>query len=209
MIYFISDSHITFMAGDSVSFVPEYPEYHEDVGRIRTFKVCGTAYWAPKLKEKILTIMKNEGVKPEDLVVFTWGEVDCRWFATKALDEGKDPYKDSLDITLERYEGFLAEMKSIHNNIAILLLFPQIFENLPPELGTTHGCEIRNEFIKYFNKKLEIICKNLNIIPLHLWEYIVNSGGEIDKTYYMIDQIHLGHKARRIIINQLKKGGYL
>ena len=84
-------------------------------------------------------------------------------------------------------------------------LVPQMIEVLPENLGF---CDrgVRNSFIKYFNRRLDWFCRELDIFPIKLWDVIVRKDDWGDPSYYMPDMIHLGPKARRIVLRILKKG---
>lgn len=130
--------------------------------------------------------LTNLNIKENDLLIFCFGEIDCRCHIIKYITETKT-YKDIIDEIVNNY--FIAIHKAVSElnikvNVSIYNVVPPLFAyslGNPeyPHLGTN---EQRKQFVLYFNEQLKYKCKEYNYIFFDIYNKYVNSDGFIDNS---------------------------
>ena len=82
-------------------------------------------YTFGRLGLKLLNIRKH-GVKENDIVIFCFGEIDCRNHVHKHVNE-KKTYKDVIDELVINYFDSIKKNKILYNNIKIC-----VYNVVPP-----------------------------------------------------------------------------
>lgn len=135
----------------------------------------------------ILDIRKL-GVKDNDTVLFSFGEIDCRCHINRQVVKFRKDYKKVIDEIIDNYIKVLNENVSFFNKLNVVL-----YNILPPAdntiissarcypfLGTN---EERISYVKYFNEKLKDISDKNNFIYLDIYDCYANEKGLINKEY--------------------------
>lgn len=154
---------------------------------------------------KLLNIREEKyGIKENDIVIFCFGEIDCRNHVHKHVSE-KKTYKDVIDEVVINY--FDSINKNLYNNIKICVynVVPPIryrkeASNHPfPYLGSD---EERKLYFNYMNSKIKELCKINNFIYFDIYKDSCDDQGFMRKEY-SDGNCHLRHTEHSI--NFIKK----
>lgn len=195
MIYVIGDSHVAFFSKDRDHYeILPYPDMYDsnpEGYKIIRVDVMISAYAIKDNIEKIDEILSKFTITNEDYIVFSFGEIDMRYYLTKDVNEEKDPMI-SFEASLESYKQFLQNMKTKYSNIIVFAPVPQFIEQ--NQLNGNTGFldrETRDKYTIQYNERLTGICKELNINIIDLREYIMKDGVPNGEYYHPIDHIHI------------------
>ena len=127
--------------------------------------------------------IKNSGVVDNDIVVFCFGEIDCRCHIHKHI--GKKSYKEIIDAIVEKY--FIALKKSIESltlttyvyNVVPTVRAKDIKDN--PEFPLLGSDEERKEYVMYFNYRLKEKCHEYRFTFFDVYNKYTDKDGFLDK----------------------------
>ncbi|MDY0313769.1 MAG: hypothetical protein RBR32_01700 [Bacteroidales bacterium] len=216
MIHVIGDSHVSFFIGKN-EIVPEYPPYCGINNQFSVYRIGApiafnllkenTTY---KAREKILYILPL--ILPEDKVLFSFGEIDCRYHIGKNVRRG---YSQAHNVykCVERYVDGLLDLMYNFSNISFGVWGPIPSTKLPQSCSS-RDCPItgdmleRNQITLTFNVFLEQKSKEFGFKFFTLFYDLVDSYMGTDLSYYM-DNIHLNQKAMPLALGELAKKGWI
>jgi len=201
-IFFNTDINI-HVVGDSHSKIPW--------GKIKIPKVLiQVHHLGPKLmysmgKDKSLCKLDNYNIVESDIIVFSFGEIDCRCHVGKynELD-----YKIIINELVNNYFLSIAENTKTISNIKICInnVVPPVkrvdqkHNELPeyPFIGTN---EERKKYVNYMNLRLKEMCKENGYIFIDVYNNYCNKEGYLN--YELSDtNVHIGDP--RFIIKFIK-----
>ena len=129
--------------------------------------------------------ISNFNIKDNDSVIFSFGEIDCRCHIQKYITKDNS-YKDIINKIIDNY---VDAIKVNISNCKVKLKYISIF-NIPPTpykesiknqdkakfplLGTD---EERKIYRLYFNKCLDLKCKENNWIFFNIYNYYIDENG--------------------------------
>jgi len=130
--------------------------------------------------------IQNFGVVENDIVVFSFGEIDCRCHVHKHITESKT-YQMIIDSLVNRYIEFIKKEVSGFKNIHPCLypLPPPVDSSNTPEdkdypfRGTN---EERKLYYLYFNKQAKAACESTNITYIDVYDKYADSNGFLNKS---------------------------
>lgn len=144
-------------------------------------------------KFKCLNI-KDFGVQDNNLVIFCFGEIDCRCHINKYISE-EMPYQTIIDEIVNNY--FLAIKENVDQfeklHVAVFNVVPPVQtynteEN--PEFPYLGSDEERKEYVLYFNKKLKEYCKKYNYYFFDVYNKYCDNNGYLNKEL-SDDNVHI------------------
>ena len=129
--------------------------------------------------------ISNYGVKENDIVVFCFGEIDCRCHIHKHINNDTT-YKQIIDEIVEKYFFQINMNMSLFKNITMSVynVVPPIEKHNTgenkdfPYLGTD---EERKSYVLYFNEKLKEKCKENNYIFFDVYDNYIDNNGFLSK----------------------------
>ena len=129
--------------------------------------------------------ISNYGVKENDIVVFCFGEIDCRCHIHKHINNDTT-YKQIIDEIVEKYFFQINMNMSLFKNITMSVynVVPPIEKHNTgenkdfPYLGTD---EERKSYVLYFNEKLKEKCKDNNYIFFDVYDKYTDNNGFLSK----------------------------
>ena len=129
--------------------------------------------------------ISNYGVKENDIVVFCFGEIDCRCHIHKYINNDTT-YKQIIDEIVEKYFFQINMNMSLYKNITMCVynVVPPIEKHNTgenpdfPYLGTD---EERKSYVLYFNEKLKEKCKDNNYIFFDVYDKYTDNNGFLSK----------------------------
>jgi len=128
--------------------------------------------------------ISNIGLKPNDSIIFCFGEIDCRGHIHKHLTKD-NTYQKQIDLIVKKYFDTIKLNKDLikfNINICIFNVVPPYPQdkkkdgNNPewPFVGTDNQ---RKSYVNYFNQKLKEYCLKNNYIFIDVYnEYADNEG---------------------------------
>lgn len=129
--------------------------------------------------------IKDYKVDNNDIVVFCFGEIDCRYHIYKHISPEKT-YKTIIDEIVENY------FKAIEENIKqFTKLHVAVFNVVPPvekyntgennEFPFLGSDEERKSYVLYFNEKLKEYCNKYNYYFFNVYNEYCDSNGYLNK----------------------------
>lgn len=145
--------------------------------------------------------IKKYGVKEKDIVIYCFGEIDCRCHVHKHVNEEKN-YKDIIDNLVNDYFVSINENKKLYNNIKICVynVVPPVREfyvpNNPfPFIGSD---EERKLYYNYMNSKIKELCEINNFIYFDIYKQSCDENGFLRKDFTDPCGMHLRHTEHSI-----------
>lgn len=148
-------------------------------------------------------------VKENDIVIFCFGEIDCRCHVHKHINSVRT-YKDIINELVENYFKAIKQNVEQYNNLFVCVynVVPPLYTTIEghpqfPFLGTN---EERREYTKYMNNQLKRLCEVHNYYFFDIYEQSCNKNGFIERSYTDSCGIHLRHtKDAKVVINDIIK----
>jgi GT2 family glycosyltransferase/cytochrome c-type biogenesis protein CcmH/NrfG len=165
-----------------------------------------TAYNAILRRNIIEQIIINE-VRQGDLIMFCFGEIDCRAHLIKQSELQNKPLKAVVTECVDRYFKIFEVAKQYG--------FPLMAWNVPPssledieygEYSTYGSCKQRNEVTQLFNELLKRRCDEYGVIFLSIFDKLLDKD-RLTNTYYLLDSIHLSQKVMPLILEEMERKG--
>lgn len=184
MIYAIGDSHICFIAGlYHYQVNPPYPAiYGNDKYKLIRKAKKITAYATSDTIEHIKNIIKEQNITDDDYIIFSYGEVDIRFYMSK--------YENTLHDAIKSYRDFLLAMPRQR-----IVFAPTV------QLGS----ETLDKFCVLFREQLFEMCDSIGVPIIDLRKYICcRLDGRPNSKYFDDDKIHLSFECRKFFEKELK-----
>lgn len=165
-----------------------------------------THHLGPKLCFSIgrdgIDIKNGYGVNEGDVVIFCFGEIDCRCHVHKYITKDTD-YKQIIDLIVNKYFEKIKYAVDMFDYIKTVIynVVPPVQQNNTPEnpeypyLGTD---EERKKYVLYFNKKLQEKSIEYNFLFFNIYDSYIDENGFLNKTLsdgtvHIRDGIYLRH----------------
>jgi len=129
--------------------------------------------------------INNYGVEENDIVVFCFGEIDCRCHIHKYINNDKT-HKQIIDEIIDSYFIQINKNTSLYKKITMCVynVVPPIekhntYENSEfPYLGTDQE---RKNYVLYFNERLKEKCTENNYIFFDVYDKYIDDNGFLSK----------------------------
>lgn len=131
--------------------------------------------------------IKNYGVKENDVVIFCFGEIDCRNHVHKHITNDKS-YKNVIDEVANSYFDAIKKNVSQYSNLKTC-----VYNVIPPTkgfyCGPTHPFpflgtdEERKKYYTYMNEKLKELCKKNNYFYFDIYNESCDEEGFLKKEF--------------------------
>lgn len=154
--------------------------------------------------------IRDFGLKENDVIIFCFGEIDCRCHVNKHVTENTS-YESIIDNIIDNYiKSIKINLEAIQIKIKVCVynVVPPVQKNNTSEnsdypfLGSD---EERKSYILYFNKKLKFKCDENGFIFFDIYNHYIDENGFLKKemsdgVVHISDGTHLNNF---IIKNQL------
>ena len=180
--------------------------------RIKDFEI-NTNRLGPRLMFTVgenpdIISLKNFKIKKKDIIIFCFGEIDCRCHVWKHKNRG---YKTVIDSLVKNYISsiILATKKVNKTKVFIHSVVPAIrkeqhLNNEVPELPFLGNDKTRKSYVLYMNRVLKNSCAMNGFNFFDIYDFYTDSDGYLD--YELSDKnVHIGnHKyIEKYIINTI------
>lgn len=142
--------------------------------------------------------ISNIGLKPNDSIIFCFGEIDCRGHIHKHLTED-NTYQKQIDLIVKKYFDTIKLNKDLIKfdiNIAVNNVVPayetQTGQRHHPQFPFLGSNEDRKTYVKYFNSQLKKYCDLNNYLFIDVYDKYTDSKGFLNKSLSDGD-IHIGN----------------
>lgn len=202
MIHVVGDSHACFFNGIDEITHGEYTNFpfkthHENAPLAYNLGKLNTTC---KAKETISELIKRISI--DDCILFSLGEVDCRYhIKNQSIKQNKD-IKDIVIDCVDKYISAIKEINFLNQRVGVWAPIASTYlseKEASQYVWILGDCIERNNLTKIFNYHLEQKCKQFNISFFCIFPSLINENGETKKEYYM-DTVHLSQKAMSITL---------
>lgn len=211
MIYCIGDSHVSVFSGrgtkDNPYTQPLFPLIAKGdlpaftpirLGSILAYNLVGKT-------SRIFETLEYYKVSRDDVVLLSFGEIDCRMHILRQAQIFNEPVKSLVEECVARYliaaqmiankEYRVAFWGPIASSIASPL--PEHLQK-PDEFPVFGSCQERNSITQYFNEYLTQLSYAFGFESFSIFPELIHSN-YLTRTEYYMDQIHLSQSAIPLI----------
>lgn len=177
MFYIIGDSH-TQSFDNSIKKIWLGPKIAYQCGR--------------RIQEIENELTKTNINKKEDILFFSFGEIDVRCHLGFIADKNQRSYKSVVEECVEKYKDFLDWFVERQYRVGVWGIIPSGKDNKKQGNGMSSykTYKERNELTKLFNEGLEKVCL-LRKIPFRCIFNLILADANFYDLYYSTDLIHL------------------
>jgi len=156
------------------------------------------AWTCSKFAMKGLSVMdiSEYGVRDGDMVLFSFGEVDCR----EHIHKEKENYKEVIEFIVRKYFKSIQENVERYDNLTTMVYC------VPP---IVRGSGIKNviKYARYFNKKLRGECEKYGYIFFDIYDKYCDEEGYLNPVYgngnvHIKDPIYIEEELKRILYGE-------
>jgi hypothetical protein len=200
MVHCIGDSHVFVFTGVDSGGRDNLPFFRTH--RLGPF----TAYNVIKRVDLIHDTIKAH-VKTGDIIMFCFGEIDCRVHLLKQSEIQQLPLDQVVDNCVQRYFNIFEITKQHGFQLMAWNVPPSSREHVENGEFTTYGsCKERNEVSRLFNSRLQLRCQKHGVIFMSIFDKLLAEDG-LTNPFYYLDNIHLSSKAIPFILEEFEKQG--
>ena len=160
-------------------------------------------------KKPWLTSIKNFNVSKKDIIIYCFGEIDCRCHIWNHKDLG---YKNVIKSLVNKYiQSIIHSTKTINNRkVFIQSIVPAIkrkdhLHNEISELPFLGKDETRKSYVMYMNETLKKSCEQNHFNFFNVYDFYTDGKGFLDcelsdKNVHIGDPIHIENYIKNNII---------
>ena len=146
-----------------------------------------------------------------DTIIFSLGEIDVRTQVYKHASFDDESYKGVVDDILSHYLNLLTWLRDKGYRVICYGPIGSLKDSAPldeyrPRVGNEAQ---RNRAGRYYNKRLEELCRENNLEFFTLFYDMVNDDDLTDSAFLGPDEFHLGQYGYQLAISKLKDMGVL
>lgn len=207
-IIVLGDSHVNFFSGNEMlSFLPmgheidtcvetadcPFTALHTGPNLAYTSNKKDTTY---HFQEKVAYLCQSF-IKPGAQIICSLGEIDLRVHVFQQTALQNKPYTQIVDDILVQYSQFLTQLKV--QGYVVYCWGPIASQSdscpLDPQFPRTGSETDRNKATAYFTEKLRLLCEQMGIGFLSIFEQMITPDYHTIEDYLSPDHCHLGQSA--------------
>ena len=201
MIHCIGDSHVSVFSGqDAVGKEDILPHF-------KTYRIGPhTAFNIIERKGFVESIIRKN-VEPEDLVMFCFGEIDCRIHLVRQSHVQRRPLEDVVSECVQRYFEIFEFAKAYNVRLLAWNVPPPSLDNVDCGEFISYGTfEQRSAATVLFNAILQKLCERNDVAFISVYEELLDVDG-LPNRFFFLDNIHLSQNVMPFILDGLKNKG--
>ena len=214
MLHCIGDSHASIFSGSEVMQHAWPQRSNDSIPGIRSYRIGAATAYNLKSKMPIIDEILSSVLCDEDLVMFCFGEVDCRAHLKKQMDLQRRSLDDIVEECVDRYFSVIMDYSS--RGVSMSLWGPVASHGIenPYTTGPSFGTpEERNQITEKFNVYLKSLCLEKGI-PFATAFYAMTEdvGDNVRKTnVFYTDSvgIHLNQNSVMMALDILEEEGII
>jgi hypothetical protein len=209
-LHCIGDSHTAFFTGYN-TIQPEYPKTLQSISKnIYTYRLGSPLAYnlcepnsKTKSNEKLFEIINTLNYKT-DIVLLSFGEVDCRAHVIKQADIKNITIDEAVYECVNRYLLVINKIVELNFKVIVWNAVPTAmgFENEKFEYPYYGSFEERNKACILFNEALQKKSVELGFYFIAVYKKIINKNFTTNDKYYF-DKIHLSNRLLPYTINNI------
>lgn len=216
----LGDSHCSFFSGNEettfIKIINRYDGVNSCADRLSQYSTLhlgpALAYnltktnTKTKAREKIEFLIRKKYLPSQSKILCCFGEIDLRVHILKLAEDRNQNIQELIDNTLDNYIDFLLFMSRNQYQVYCWGAIATQKNDAPDNVEfPKYGDEIdRNKATKYFNDKLELMCKKNGIGFISIFDELVDKSYSTKSEFYLSDNCHLGQKAMKLATPKLK-----
>lgn len=195
LVHVIGDSHV-------IPFRGSMPFLAHHLGAATAYNL-NNKNSATKSNQKLFQVINKLGEK--DIVMLSFGEVDCRIhiYYQHKKSNGRYSISDLIDRTISNYGEVMAQLRERGVNLCVYCVSPATNvgnEYKYPFYGTV---EVRSQINRMFNEKLKAFCQSNGYKFIDIYNMVSDKDGLMLKEYAG-DEIHLNKKAVKLVRAEMR-----
>lgn len=211
-LHSIGDSHCSFFLGYN-TIINEYPYVAKSlVGKIYCYRIgpalafnvnkYGTTTQSREKIEKILSYLNPE----KDILMFCFGEIDCRAHILKQAESNKVPYPQIVTQCISNYLEMIRFARGrgfrvILWNAIYSANYKESIKGLEyPYYGNVHD---RNKVTAEFNNQLRVAASKVGADFLNISSHLIDPETGLTNDSYYYDEIHMNNKLFIPVLKQI------
>ncbi|EGF91940.1 hypothetical protein ABI_03720 [Asticcacaulis biprosthecium C19] len=218
-IYAIGDSHVRFLAGRDEG-IYEWPANKNAIpfeGYSSRFVGLhlgpglaynlNTANSKNASKEKIEGLLRDGDVPNGAEILFSFGEIDCRYHACRQSEAQGRPISDIVDDITDQYAMFLDRIAAAGYRVGVWGVPLATWHEVTMDTNNPiHGSfEHRQMAVRRFNQRMAEACHQRHIPFLSLFDQVHDDQGQPIQDWFC-DVLHLSQKARTLLYKLMPDG---
>jgi len=201
ILHCIGDSHASFFSGyDKIQ--PIYPDPSENrylniisyrLGPVLAYNLTNTNSTS-RGREKLLDILKTK-VKPDDYILLSFGEIDCRYHIIKNSIKLNISVEEGVLRCVNRYLKVIKEVMSFGSKVIVFGPIASAADGgtINPNFPRSGTCQERNIVTQLFNEILINRSNEIGFLFISLFTNLVDENLKTKTEYYM-DEAHLSQQ---------------
>lgn len=147
----------------------------------------------------------DDGVEEGDMVLFSFGEIDCR----EHIHSLKEDYKEAIEFIVRKYFVAIKDNVSKYNDLTVMVYcVPPIVRRDPisvEEYLIIRGTDKeRVKYTKYFNEKIKEECEKYGYIYFDIYDKYCDEDGHLNPVYgdgncHIKDPIYIQEELENIL----------
>ena len=211
-LHCIGDSHTAFFTGYNI-IQPEYPKVLQSIPQnIYTYRLGSPLAYnlcEPNSKtqsnEKLFEIINKLNYRT-DIVLLSFGEVDCRAHVIKQAEIKNITIDEAVHECVSRYLIVIKKILELNFKVVIWNAVPTAmgFENVKFEYPYYGSFEERNKACILFNEELQKKATEIGFHFIAVYKKIINKNFTTNNEYYF-DKIHLSNKLLPVALKNISE----
>ena len=162
--------------------------------------------------------IKDYEVEEDDVVIFCFGEIDCRNHVHKHITKDKS-FKNVIELTVHNYFNAIRENVSQYNNLKTCIynvVPPNRYQKQCPNTPFPYlGSDIeRKTYYIYMNEKLKELCKKNNYFYFDIYNESCDEEGFLKKEFsdgnvHLMNTTHSTEVIKRLLLGDTSTDVFL
>lgn len=148
--------------------------------------------------------LKKLGVKEQDSVIFSFGEIDVRCHIEKQSILQNRPFEQVVDMLVENYMAAIVANKHQYNSLQCIVctVVPPTDSNSNKKYPTYGQLETRIAITRYLNNKIKEACPSHGLQVLDIYSQLATTDGALNKAL-SDGSVHIAPRHNNMIKNML------
>lgn len=197
LIHIVGDSHVKAFT-NNIHFCTHF------VGPATAYSLKNKKNTTDSNKKLFKAIKKIN--KERDIVILSFGEIDCRLhiYNQYKINEEKIIISELINRTVLNYGEVLKQINEMGVNFYVYSVPPAGIQENIHNFPYYAPKPIRAKIKKEFNEQLATYCEVNNFKFINVYSEVTDKNGYISEEF-IIDRIHLNNKVSRLVFNKLNQ----
>ncbi|MDX2118308.1 MAG: hypothetical protein SFY96_09020 [Planctomycetota bacterium] len=209
VIHYVGDSHVSFMRG-TVDLAPLWPErgpsYIPGIVVQRAGPFLAYSLTRPRHKARQVLRAIASSFAPDDAVVLSYGEIDCRW---QVVHQARLQRRTIRSVARELAKLYVPAARKLiaQARLAFADAGPAQLDHIQTEGGFRGSVDERREAVIEFNAALKREASRVGCPVLEIHDKLCD--GKLPDRRWFMDSVHLGRQAAPLMVEELIRVGWI